>query len=219
MSVQSFIQSILPYAQQTSASTGLPLDFIVAQTGLETGWGTANVFTNKNNPGGLSDSSGTPLNYPDLATGFAAYTALLQSPRYAAASQQGTDPTAIADYLQMQGYNPFLDYGSRIASVVPQVDAAFAQLGNPNARGPTLPGNLPATSTSTTGTATTLPDLTVSATTPATSTSSGGILSGIGDTITSAVQQAGLVLLGLIVIGLGIWMLASRTTILEKKIA
>lgn len=198
MSVLSYIQSILPYAQQTSAQTGLPVDFIIAQTGLETGWGTAPVFSNKNNPGGLSDAGGTPLSYPDIPTGFAAYTSLLNSPRYAAASQQGNDPLAIADFLQQQGYNPFGDYGSKVANVIPQVDAALAQIGQA------------------TGTTGNLPDTTVTATAP---TSSGGILSGIGSTITTAVQQVGLVLLGLIVIGLGIWMLANRTTILEKRIA
>lgn len=126
MSLGSFVQSLLPWAQNASAATGLPTDFILSQWALETGSGTSPAFLSGNNVGGIGP--GTPNYYPSLDAGVNAYVTTINSPRYAGANSVGS-PLAIGDYLNGAGYSTTPDYGSRVNTLLPQVDNVLASLG------------------------------------------------------------------------------------------
>lgn len=126
-----FVNSMLPYAVSASNSTGLPVDFILSQSALETGWGTSSAAMNENNyfgvsPGGSIASYGTP------ADSFSAYADLMGSPRYAGAisSNLGNGPLALGSSIQQAGYTPNSNYGSAIASIVPTIDQILQGSGN-----------------------------------------------------------------------------------------
>jgi flagellum-specific peptidoglycan hydrolase FlgJ len=71
MDVGTFVSTYLPYAQQVSAQTGLPVDFVLGQAAYETGWGTSNAASN-NNFFGISPG-GNLASYSDVDSGFSAY--------------------------------------------------------------------------------------------------------------------------------------------------
>lgn len=120
---QAFVTTYLPYAQQASADTGLPVDYILAQAALESGWGTSNAAVTGNNFFGISPG-GSLASYSNPAAGFSAFSNLLNSPRYAgvAAAVPG-GALAIGNAEQAAGYNPDAGYGASVAALVPQIDA------------------------------------------------------------------------------------------------
>ena len=183
MSLQSFIQSVLPFAQSTSASTGLPLDFVLAQSALETGAGTSNAAQNYNNYFGISPG-GTLAYYPDTASGFGAYGSLINS-RYPGAS--GLPASQIGNYLQGAGYATDPAYGQKVASLLPSVDSILQGLGigTGSVTGSQAPVN--------------------SASNPSTG-SSGGLTGAI----VGVVSRVGVILLAIVVVGVGLWMLAKN---------
>ncbi|HKE23193.1 MAG TPA: glucosaminidase domain-containing protein, partial [Bryobacteraceae bacterium] len=116
-----FIKNFTPIAQNISARTGLPVSYIVAQAGLETGWGTSSASGNNNffgiSPGGRLASYRTPQEGAD------AYVNLVNNdPHYAKLDRTGT-PQEIGDRFAVAGYNPSVpggpagpSYGTRIGS-------------------------------------------------------------------------------------------------------
>jgi hypothetical protein len=180
MSLTSFVQSVLPYAQQTSAQTGLPLDYVLAQSAEETGAGSSNAALNLNNYFGISPG-GSLASYPNVGAGFSAYSNLINA-RYSGASGF-SNPSDIASYMVGRGYNTTdPGYAGKVAGLVPSVDAVLATLG-------------------VSGGSSGIPSASVSGQPAA---SSGGLWS----SITDAVSRVGIILLAIVVIGVGLWMLA-----------
>lgn len=133
MSVSDYISANYPYALAASQQTGVPVNFILGQTGLETGWGSSNNYANGNNPGGISDANGNPLSYSSLAEGWQAYTNTLSSSRYAAAIQNNSDnPYGLASALQTAGYSTNPNYGNVVAAAVGTASNAMGNLGLSN---------------------------------------------------------------------------------------
>lgn len=60
MSKESYIKDMLPWAKKAESETGLPFDYIVAQWGWETGWGTNRGSKNLNNHAGIKFSKYAP---------------------------------------------------------------------------------------------------------------------------------------------------------------
>jgi hypothetical protein len=54
----AFIQKMLPYANKSSQETGLPVDYILGQWGLESGWGTSDASKRNNNFAGIKPWKG-----------------------------------------------------------------------------------------------------------------------------------------------------------------
>ncbi len=105
MTPTEFVAQYYPQAQSVSQSTGLPVNFVLGQSALETGWGSSAAGTLGNNLFGIS-SQGVPNYYPTAQAGLDAYSNLINSPRYSGVSSvtgQGTG--AIAQYLVNAGYN------------------------------------------------------------------------------------------------------------------
>lgn len=123
--VSDFVSRFLPQAQQVSAQTGLPVDYVLGQAGLESGWGTSNAATSGNNFFGISPG-GSLASYSSPDAGFQAYSDLINGPRYSGVSSvAGNGPTAIASYLNGQGYSTNPNYPSSVAGAVASVDAAM----------------------------------------------------------------------------------------------
>lgn len=120
-SKQAFIQSFTPTAQRIAKATGLPVNYVIAQAGLETGWGTSSAYQ-RNNFFGISapGQPGTPASYANPDEGANAYVNLVNS-RYANVPRTGSLQD-IGDNMARAGYNPALpgaqggSYGQRIAS-------------------------------------------------------------------------------------------------------
>lgn len=60
MSKESYIKEMLPWAKKAQDLTGLPYDYIVAQWGWETGWGTNRGSKTLNNHAGIKYSQYAP---------------------------------------------------------------------------------------------------------------------------------------------------------------
>ncbi len=66
--VDDFVGQVLPMAQRVSEKTGAPVDAIIGQWGLETGWGKS-VIPGTNNLGNIKDFSGRGVSAKDNMTG------------------------------------------------------------------------------------------------------------------------------------------------------
>ncbi len=60
MSKESYIKEMIPWAKKAEQATGLPYDYIVAQWGWETGWGTNRGSKTLNNHAGIKYSQYAP---------------------------------------------------------------------------------------------------------------------------------------------------------------
>ena len=139
-SLQNFITSILPYAQSASAQTGLPLDYVIAQSALETGYGQSNAAQSYNNYFGISPG-GSLAHYSSVGAGFQAYADLVNN-RYSGAASQGSAYN-IAQYMTSQGYTDSPGYASQISSIAGNVDTALNGMGvSPGTSGGCLLCNL-----------------------------------------------------------------------------
>lgn len=58
---EDFIKIILPYAKEAENKIGIPFEFIIAQTGLETAWGKSSLLTKGFNFGGIKAKKGEPF--------------------------------------------------------------------------------------------------------------------------------------------------------------
>lgn len=183
----SFVQQYLPYAQSVSANTGLPVDYVLAQSAEETGYGTSNAALNLNNFFGISPG-GTLAGYPSVGAGFDAYSSLVNN-RYPGAAQAGTSPLAIAQAFVAGGYNTAdPGYAQKVSGIVPGIDAVLQKLGVGGGATGSAPGV--AGSGTTTAQQTAANDATI-----------------LG-TVGSYVSKIGIVFLGIVVVGVGLWMLA-----------
>jgi len=116
-----FVQKFTPIAQAISAKTGLPVDYIIAQAGLETGWGTSSAAKNNNFFGITDPRTGKPASYDSPEAGTQAYIDLMASDRYKNVPRTGSLKD-IGDAMAHAGYNPNVpkegqqdSYGTRIA--------------------------------------------------------------------------------------------------------
>jgi flagellar protein FlgJ len=150
--VESFIQRMLPHAQEASASTGIPAHFMMGQAALETGWGKAEVRgadgQNSHNLFGIKAGAGwkgrtvdivtteyvngkpqkqvdTFRAYDSYADSFRDYANLLRAnPRYQNVIAQGQDAAGFAQGLQQAGYATDPNYAQKLTSVIRQVERA-----------------------------------------------------------------------------------------------
>lgn len=118
MSVQSFLDEVLGDARTASARTGVPVSTILAQWGIETGWGTSRAWRQGNNYAGVSPG-GRIASYDTRASGLEAYISTMQSPHYtavraagdgyAAAAALAASPWAASHYNDGQALTSVLD--------------------------------------------------------------------------------------------------------------
>jgi flagellar protein FlgJ len=150
--VESFIQRMLPHAQEASASSGIPAHFMMGQAALETGWGRSEVRgadgQNSHNLFGIKAGAGwkgrtvdivtteyvngkpqkqvdTFRAYDSYADSFRDYANLLRAnPRYQNVIAQGQDAAGFAQGLQQAGYATDPNYAQKLTSVIRQVERA-----------------------------------------------------------------------------------------------
>lgn len=150
--VESFVQRLLPHAQEASASTGIPARFMMGQAALETGWGrseirgpegqnsfnlfgikaggswkgrTVDIVTTEYVNGKPQKQVDTFRAYDSYADSFRDYANLLRAnPRYQNVIAQGQDVAGFANGLQQAGYATDPNYAQKLMSVIKQVDLA-----------------------------------------------------------------------------------------------
>lgn len=145
-SPEEFVQKILPFAEKAAKELGVAPEFLVAQSALESGWGSKiasdsrgstsnNLFGIKadkswNGPVAASKTlefkSGVAVQqrasfrkYDDLGQGFSDYVKFLQqNPRYEAALAEASDANKFGAALQEAGYATDPAYASKIQAVM-----------------------------------------------------------------------------------------------------
>jgi hypothetical protein len=85
----SFYTEVLPDARIASERTGVPVSVVLAQWGVETGYGTSAAWLEGSNFAGVS-AGGRPVRYRDRAEGLAAYIKTMLSPRYESVRAAGS---------------------------------------------------------------------------------------------------------------------------------
>lgn len=131
-----FIKQYLPLAQQVGQQLKVAPESLIAQWGLETGWGRS-VVPGTNNLGNIKDLSraGTGVSAVDNMTGSTDryrqydspeafgqdFTSLLNNPRYAAALGTGDDVQAFATGLKKGGYAEDPDYVRKLVATANSV--------------------------------------------------------------------------------------------------
>lgn len=97
MTWSSWIKSVTGDAQAASAQTGVPVATILAQWGVETGWGTSRAWVEGNNYAGVSPG-GHVAYYGSRQAGLDAYVRTMNLDYYTAVRSAG-EPYAAADAL------------------------------------------------------------------------------------------------------------------------
>ncbi|MFP4079851.1 MAG: flagellar assembly peptidoglycan hydrolase FlgJ [Ectothiorhodospira sp.] len=143
---QSFIRDVWPHAQEAAQELGVPPEVLVAQSGLETGWGrhvirhgdgssSFNLFGIKAdarwdgsrvNVSTLEYVDGVPerqraafRSYDGLAEGFDDYVAFIKgNPRYRQALESAGDAEAYIRGLQEAGYATDPRYADKILNIM-----------------------------------------------------------------------------------------------------
>ena len=149
---KDFVNRMQPYARQASQSSGVPLQLILGQAALESGWGkreirmpdggnSYNLFGIKANAdwnGQIAEvmtteyKNGVPSKqvekfraYSSYAEAFEDYAELLgNNPRYAGVLQQGGDVAEMARALQKAGYATDPQYADKLVSVMSRINLA-----------------------------------------------------------------------------------------------
>ena len=147
--VQAFIDKLKPHAEAVAKAMGVPATYLVAQAGLETGWGRSlpkasdgstshNLFGIKAGThwkGAVVEAPTTEYvngravhtverfrAYGSFTEAFQDFANLLRgSPRYANALAQAQDPNAYAAGLQRAGYATDPLYGAKLARAIQSV--------------------------------------------------------------------------------------------------
>ncbi|MBT9591441.1 MAG: flagellar assembly peptidoglycan hydrolase FlgJ [Thiobacillus sp.] len=150
--VDAFVQRMLPHAQEASARTGIPPQFMMGQAALETGWGKAEIRgadgQNSFNLFGIKAGSGWRGRTVDIVTteyvngrpqkqvdsfraydyyadSFRDYAKLLRAnPRYQNVLTEGQDARGFAQGLQQAGYATDPNYAQKLASVIKLLERA-----------------------------------------------------------------------------------------------
>lgn len=73
----AYFERMFPYAKAASSATGLPISFILAQWGHETGFGTSDVAQNANNHAGIKYVEGASISNGKYGA-YASYSNLAQ---------------------------------------------------------------------------------------------------------------------------------------------
>lgn len=126
----AFIAQYQPVAEKVGAALGVAPESVLAQWGLETGWGKS-VIPGTNNLGNIKDTSGGGVAAIDNQTGSVDKYRKYDSPeafgldyvgliggnkRYAAALNTGDDTTAFANGLKNGGYAEDPDYVRKLSA-------------------------------------------------------------------------------------------------------
>lgn len=142
---QSFVDRMLPHAEQASRTTGIPAQLMLGQAALESGWGkheirladggnSHNLFgikAGKDWQGKVAEITTTEYHdgiaanqverfraYPSYAAAFEDYARLLgESPRYAGVKAQ-PDAAQFAQSLQQGGYATDPHYADKLLRVI-----------------------------------------------------------------------------------------------------
>jgi flagellum-specific peptidoglycan hydrolase FlgJ len=142
-----FLRSVVPAAQASMRSSGVPASITIAQAILESGWGCSELSEQADNYFGIKASHlGDPESYiamptaeyvngvrvmeladfekyPTAADCFADHAALLsQAQRYAPAMAVKADPQAFAAELERCGYSTSPTYASSLMELVREFD-------------------------------------------------------------------------------------------------
>jgi hypothetical protein len=129
-----FVQKFTPLAQVVAAQTGLPVDYVIGQAGLETGWGKSSAAANNNFFGITDPKTGKLMSYASPQEGITAYTQLMQSDRYKSVPRTGT-PAEIGDRMAQAGYNPNVPAKDKTDSYGARVGAFAGAAGQPQSPG------------------------------------------------------------------------------------
>lgn len=136
-SPEAFIESVRPHAEQAASALGVPVEFVLAQAALESGWGRQpaggghNLFGIKADASwrGAAASHGTHeyvdgarraetasfRRYDSAAQSFSDYVQFLRdNPRYREALDHGGDGATFARRLQDAGYATDPQYAEKI---------------------------------------------------------------------------------------------------------
>jgi len=130
-----FVQKFTPLAQVVSAQTGLPVDYVIGQAGLETGWGKSSAAANNNFFGITDPKTGKLMSYASPQEGITAYTQLMQSDRYKSVPRTGT-PAEIGDRMAQAGYNPNVPAKDKTDSYGVRIGTFASGLGQPKPPAP-----------------------------------------------------------------------------------
>jgi flagellum-specific peptidoglycan hydrolase FlgJ len=141
---QQFINLIKPYAIELEKKIGVPYEFILAQTGLETGFGKSTLFTKYYNIGGIKATgndkfvtmntneyiNGILVNKPqkfavfnDLNDSLAGYSRVLTNRYFKKYQFKTTNPFQYAELLQSGSpkYATDINYVSKIKKLITEV--------------------------------------------------------------------------------------------------
>ena len=151
--VQAFVEKLRPHAEKAAAALGVPAQLLIAQAGLETGWGRSQPRTAS---GGESHNlfgvkagkrwSGATIAaattefvqgaavrtvekfraYGSYADAFGDLAKVLGSRRYADAIANAQDPAAYAKGLQRAGYATDPAYAEKLTRAIRMVSGPFA---------------------------------------------------------------------------------------------
>jgi len=140
---KKFIDQVSPYLKQISKQIGVPYEFLLAQTALETGWGKSELFAKHFNPGGIKAVKGQAFveyptteyingkkvtirakfaKYPTILAGLMAHTKILTTRYFKQYANKTTDPIKYAILLNSGPvkYATDINYTSKIKSLVDQ---------------------------------------------------------------------------------------------------
>ena len=149
---QDFVDRMLPHARQASQASGVPLQLMLGQAALESGWGNREIRmpdgSNSFNLFGIKASGGwdgrvaevTTTEYKDgvayrqaekfrayasYAEAFQDYASLIgNNPRYADVLRQGNGMAGMAQAIQKAGYATDPRYADKLVSVMGKINLA-----------------------------------------------------------------------------------------------
>lgn len=146
--VRSFVASLRPAAEAAAKAIGVPVQYLLAQAGLESGWGahqpkdasngaSHNVFgikagtawqgrtvaaaTHEVVAGATVPTQARFRAYDSYASSFRDFAKLMGSRRYASARANAADPVAYATALQRGGYATDPAYAAKLAGAIRSV--------------------------------------------------------------------------------------------------
>lgn len=144
-SIRAFVDKLRPAAEAVAKAVGLPVQYLLAQAGLESGWGkhqpkdasgaashnilgikagrswTGNIVASATHEVVGGKSVATQANFRSYDTyeaSFRDFAKLLHGRRYAPALAQASDPAAYANALQKGGYATDPEYGAKLARAI-----------------------------------------------------------------------------------------------------
>lgn len=151
--VQAFVEKLRPHAEKAAAALGVPAQLLIAQAGLETGWGRSqprnadgsasyNLFGMKAGRRWMGATIAAATTefvqgaavrtvekfraYGSYADAFGDLTRVLGSRRYADALANAADPAAYAKSLQRAGYATDPAYADKLTRAIHMVSQQFA---------------------------------------------------------------------------------------------